>query len=92
MGVRIKPSPIPVWLTLQEKQKKEAAASSGKGVKQSAGELRLQKGESVAQPCCLHLPVASDCTGAVVCRHLGAQSRKGHDHHISRGQGQAAQV
>lgn len=28
---------------LQEKQKKEAAAS-GKGVKQSAGELRLQKG------------------------------------------------
>ena len=36
---------------LQEKQKKEAAASSGKGVKQSAGELRLQKGKSVAQPC-----------------------------------------
>lgn len=31
-------------LPLQEKQKKEAAAANGKGVKQSAGELRLQKG------------------------------------------------
>ena len=37
------PSPL---LTLQEKQKKDAAAAAanGKTVKQSAGELRLQKG------------------------------------------------
>lgn len=34
-------------LFMQEKQKKEAAAASGKGVKQSAGELRLQKGEAI---------------------------------------------
>ena len=31
---------------LQEKQKKDAAANAGKGVKQSAGELRLQKGKT----------------------------------------------
>lgn len=34
---------------LQEKQKKDAAASA-KGPKQSAGELRLQKGSDVWQP------------------------------------------
>ena len=39
---------------VQEKQKKEAAAANGKGVKQSAGELRLQKGALL--PCC-------PCTG-----------------------------
>lgn len=33
----------PIGLWLQEKQKKDAAA--GKGIKQSAGELRLQKGD-----------------------------------------------
>lgn len=32
----------PIGFILQEKQKKDAAA--GKGIKQSAGELRLQKG------------------------------------------------
>ena len=31
---------------LQERQKKEAAAVNGKGIKQSAGELRLQKGRA----------------------------------------------
>jgi len=37
-------SPTAASLSAQEKQKKEAAASNGKA-RQSAGELRLQKGE-----------------------------------------------
>ena len=36
---------LPVCSLRQEKQKKDAAA--GKGIKQSAGELRLQKGHNV---------------------------------------------
>jgi len=33
---------------LQEKQKKDAAANNGKGMRQSAGEIRVQKGEACA--------------------------------------------
>jgi hypothetical protein len=41
-----------VLIALQEKQKKEAeAAASGKAVKQSAAELRMQKGGSRALRC-----------------------------------------
>ena len=48
---------------LQEKQKKDAeAAASGKAIKQTAGELRLQKGKDennfkslMQQLCCLSL-------------------------------------
>ena len=39
---------MPSLRLLQEKQKKDAAANAGKGVKQSAGELRLQKGKTCA--------------------------------------------
>ena len=37
----------------QEKQKQEAASANGKGVKQSAGEIRLQKGDECQQALCL---------------------------------------
>ena len=71
---------------LQEKQKKDAAANAGKGVKQSAGELRLQKGETRTlcnvHGACLsldklqltmkHVMTASFCycMSIVACRHL----------------------
>ena len=38
---------------MQEKQKQEAASANGKGVKQSAGEIRLQKGDKCQQTFCL---------------------------------------
>ncbi len=44
-GIQVSQSASRRELYIQEKQKKEAAAASGKGVKQSAGELRLQKGQ-----------------------------------------------
>ena len=44
MHLRVTHSTFASHLCVQEKQKKEAAASNGKA-RQSAGELRLQKGE-----------------------------------------------
>ena len=67
-------------LRLQEKQKKDAAAASGK-LKQSPGELRMQKGAGAplahAQPC--H-PLAAGVSAAPARRYVRAQPGQGHQH------------
>jgi hypothetical protein len=54
-------------LDLQEKQKQDAAAANGKVPRQSAGELRVQKGANMLRAAvCLHAPIGWHAETCVV--------------------------